>query len=800
MNVLRVLYIGFLLCLCAGCVDSLPVTAVLPTPTIQTPSPTLPKPSATPIPTSSPTVTATVVKKEVVAATAVPPSPTPIHSPHLAYSLVTTPVANQEYQLRSWDEQFFASLLADAQKIGQSHGAKNISYEIRPGLIWPQFADYVQTINQEFLLKYPTSQSLEQINWRLVHSETRSLLSISAPALSTQPFVALLQNEFETGALQPENMRDRLMEKGFNVTWQREVENLLNDHRSQWVVQVESQLDRSGYIAGSVILILARDPQTNYHVVSVREYWLPYNNTSGGGAEIVNIADFDHDGQPEIFSVHSGWYHLGCHATLRLYRWNGEQFDNLAAQFGDSYGFYDDSNCQNVWALSQAGHGYEFLTQTLRGGYFLPVDCLPYVKQVDYEWDGQQFQKVKEEGVLPEKAQTAVCQFLWDSYNNTTINGTPFFIDRLNNWPDDLSRILGEHSKAYYQWKAGVWYAKQGQFDQARILWKPLQESSSTLVSRLAETYTQIYQSPKNAYAACSAAVQIVTDELQQHGYQATQGVLQEEFIDIWGLWEPTWHPFQSLPESNICSQREALATTFTAVNHSDPTTLMAELMQLAIPFLVGQPKREGLPPLLLINVDENYWYIWVDGDQELNSTPLYGDFHPPVSFEILPFRFGDNDMAYDLIVLADELIVRQNESGQPPVEVLDTGNVESYELLNEQELVTIRVKNLGRAEWVSWLWNEEAQRFFPMELPSQLQTIEKLLQEGDFSEAIATNSETFPTTPIDLQPKQLYLLGLAYELNHEDVNAIATYLNLWQTFPESPYAIMARLKLEPVP
>lgn len=798
MNMLRVLYLGFLLCLCAGCVDTMPVTAVPPTPPIPTPSPTMPKPSATPVPRAIPTATATVVKEEEGAETAVSPSPTLPNSPHLAYSLVTTPVANQQYQLRSWDEQSFISLIADAQNMSRS--ATTVNHETHPGLASPQFAGYLQTLRQEFLFKYPTSQSVEQINWQLMRDETQSVLSNLSMPLSAKPFVSLLQNKLGAETLQLENMGEWLTQKGFRIVWQKEVMNLLNDHQSQWVIQVESQLDPPHYSVGSLILILTKDPQINYRVTSVREYWLSYNNTSGGGTETVDITDFDQDGQPEIFSVHSGWYHAGCHATLTLYRWNGEQFDDLAAQFGDSIGSYQNSDCQNVWAFSQAGNGHEFLTQTLRGDYFLSVDCQPYVKQVRYEWDGQQFQQVKEEGVLPEKVQTAVCQFLWDAYNDTMINGTPFFIDRLNNWPDDLNRILGEHSKAYYQWKAGVWYAEQGRFDQARALWKPLQESSSTLVSRLAETYTQIYQSPQNAYAACSTAMQIVTDELQQHGY-AGRGVLREEFVDIWGFWNPTWHPFDSPPESNICSQREALSTTFAAVNSSDQTTLMAELNQLAIPFLVGQPKGEESPSLLLITLDEDNWYIWVDGDQELSSVPIYADFQSPVLFEIVPFRFGDNDLSYDLILLADELIVRQNESGQPPVKVLGTGNVESYELLNDQEPVAIRVKHLDHAEWDTWVWNEDAQRFFQMELPSQLETIEKLLQQGDFSKAIAAaNSETYSATPIDLQPKQVYLLSLAYEMNHDELNAIATYLDLWQTFPESPYAIMARLKLEPIP
>lgn len=51
-----------------------------------------------------------------------------------------------------------------------------------------------------------------------------------------------------------------------------------------------------------------------------------------------------------------------------------------------------------------------------------------------------------------------------------------------------------------------------------------------------------------------------------------------------------------------------------------------------------------------------------------------------------------------------------------------------------------------------------------------------------------------------DIQGHTLYLLGLAQELNGERTQAAQTYLTLWQTFPDDPYAMMAFAKLEPVP
>jgi hypothetical protein len=47
------------------------------------------------------------------------------------------------------------------------------------------------------------------------------------------------------------------------------------------------------------------------------------------------------------------------------------------------------------------------------------------------------------------------------------------------------------------------------------------------------------------------------------------------------------------------------------------------------------------------------------------------------------------------------------------------------------------------------------------------------------------------------LQAQLLYLLGLSQELNEDRTQAVQTYLALWQTFPDNPYAIMAMAKLE---
>jgi hypothetical protein len=48
-----------------------------------------------------------------------------------------------------------------------------------------------------------------------------------------------------------------------------------------------------------------------------------------------------------------------------------------------------------------------------------------------------------------------------------------------------------------------------------------------------------------------------------------------------------------------------------------------------------------------------------------------------------------------------------------------------------------------------------------------------------------------------NLCPAFLYLQGLSYELSGDETEAVATYLQLWRTYPDSPYFFIICAKLE---
>ena len=73
-------------------------------------------------------------------------------------------------------------------------------------------------------------------------------------------------------------------------------------------------------------------------------------------------------------------------------------------------------------------------------------------------------------------------------------------------------------------------------------------------------------------------------------------------------------------------------------------------------------------------------------------------------------------------------------------------------------------------------------------------------LQNTPIQWSTSLSENIFGISPSDgILAELLYNQGLAYELSGNTDRAAQTYLELWQRFPESPYSVMARARLEPV-
>ena len=87
-----------------------------------------------------------------------------------------------------------------------------------------------------------------------------------------------------------------------------------------------------------------------------------------------------------------------------------------------------------------------------------------------------------------------------------------------------------------------------------------------------------------------------------------------------------------------------------------------------------------------------------------------------------------------------------------------------------------------------------------------RLQEIERLLNLDQQPERALERLAAFEPTCVDANSREpydcarpLYLRGLALEQIDDADAAVAVYWRLWRTYPDSPYAVLARMKLEPV-
>lgn len=132
---------------------------------------------------------------------------------------------------------------------------------------------------------------------------------------------------------------------------------------------------------------------------------------------------------------------------------------------------------------------------------------------------------------------------------------------------------------------------------------------------------------------------------------------------------------------------------------------------------------------------------------------------------------------------------------------------VESAGNLPVYQLTVDGVEESMHSPFAYWPLDQKNPTISVQEAQRMIDTIQSKFLLGQITSFEAQNHvkaiQQLPLDPYrwkkESPPQVLYLLGLTYELNGQTQQAIETYLDLWQTYPDSPYAYMAWAKLEPV-
>jgi hypothetical protein len=139
-------------------------------------------------------------------------------------------------------------------------------------------------------------------------------------------------------------------------------------------------------------------------------------------------------------------------------------------------------------------------------------------------------------------------------------------------------------------------------------------------------------------------------------------------------------------------------------------------------------------------------------------------------------------------------------------INLFEEFDVAEIEIINRDGQLEIHIYEIDEwdttrnFEWHVYRWESETKKFIPIDLATEsilhgenpelgIPILNQVLAKYDELDA---NNSVYKT-------RLLYFLGLVYELSRNEVDAAHTYWQIWNDYPESPYALMARAKLEAI-
>lgn len=563
------------------------------------------------------------------------------------------------------------------------------------------------------------------------------------------------------------------------------------------------------------MIVLNNIAAGNYSLTPLRDTWQEY----GRGGEIINVVDLNGNGRSDIASIVAAYGHAMCHTEFSLYEWAGNKesgsFVNIAP-LPELWSNYFDYYCVNVWHFESANTGnMQAIVRQINYRNYSGEECAGYQAQQVYTWNGMEYVFSEAGHSSYDESQPDKCRAGWAYYAPPEL-AIPVFEPLRDHWLPEYNQ-WGSASEDFLLFKLGVWYALVGEQASSKTIMEGLIASPPTpqrpLIPRLAATFLSHYQSQADVYAACSAVIQTAQTDLEANSDGDDLGSI----IELAGFLDQSWMTFINLDV--LCDRFQAFEASISQLNANSTEELQAWFGEHGIPLIVltsADFSGDGAADWLIAIKETFSWelYIAIKGIERtiLISIPSSGfeETSTLSSFEIFnPSR--ESGTAY-LLQFDDHLIVFQVNELEVNV-LLYTWGAASYVITPSDSGVQVTVEQTTSTQEV-YTWNNESSIFEtpPLYSPyyeqavaireirhilfdlADAQTALPLLETLLSSEIIEPSLDS--TNPL-VKPQLLYLLGLAYELTNNETEAIQTYWQLWQTYPDNPYAQIAQSKLK---
>jgi hypothetical protein len=756
----------------------------------------IPPATATLPPSAEPTLTVTLTPT----ATQTPLFPNPDRRPDSATpTAIATPQAQaDDFRLRKMNETNLAEM------ISWMHHYSIENYPYNDGW-WSesQFSDAQQAVAlliQEYLYRFPDSGDYEQYRWQLAFTAAKG-----SKQDADNWIMSIIQNALDKGDVSPENLETLLSRYWFNVLFTQRVENLFGDGKSAWVYyittrtwqdemrQAKSNVEDVYWDKGMFFAIREKN-NGQFEPILLASAW-PQNKS-----HVRTISDHNQNGIPEI-AIYLGYKSGGiCSGDLLVYEWRQDMFVELTQG-----AIYDNYDC-----LSGSSYTTHKDNPAIQHYYNANTP------QMIFAWDGD-FYRFKE--YINTNSLEKWLALSLSHYEN--IYGPEPEFQLLNKilTSNDISH-MGPGYVDYLRLRLGIAYALDGQYSESvrtlRQLISSPKDTERDVFPELAEHFLELYKEPPDVYKACVAIERMFMGEkILPPGvvYIESAETLRETF----GIFDE--NPLKTIAPFPPCVPRKAFAPLINTI----PAT---------IPDFAGELQKRGISSDKIYPLDANLdgknewlvvedsyrWHlVWSDDDWfHSDRLPIdYRWYYSNLDFSSIEIKVEKwSALAHPvvLISLGNQIGILEVSNGFEMRWLLVEGSPNKFEIFDTETLPIVQhtYSLPDKDRWrhpalplARYQWNIATQEFEEITLEYFLFTQKNPRAATGFEGEILSMLPDWEQSPYTSQwrlPRFYYLAALSYELAGDETRAVELYWQLWRKFPDSHYARIAQLKLEPIP
>lgn len=712
-------------------------------------------------------------------------TPTPIATPE---------EPNSEFILKEWSEVDSLNLL----KTMHAYSAANHAIMPSPKYDFYLTQQSVRLAAQEFLARFADSVYEKDVRWRLAFANT--LLSDSS---SDEWIVNQIEKGLNDGSILMSNLDQALVPYGFQI------ETLVADPTAY------------PFLCGgkvSPISVLGLFDARNVQI------WEIHAIDEGTGLVIAVIKELG--GYIKVVPIHSGEVRWGdgvCQ-TVKLQDLTGDDVPEIIIAEGYASGSMQADEV-TIYQRKNDGFVRIFTTRIFDLPYIVTFSEKSDIQKsirIQYDldtyrfsdvwlWDTEQFRYSSTQIVFPIKPEEIYFNVLHAAMETGQYSDLETQLKQME-YPVDLVGQKGPALKDYLTFELAMSQALLFKYKEAQATLESIVDTSAhpelSVMTDAARRFLDVYHSEYDLYRGCQAVQSFYQGfpvEATSENKSQSNPANPESLLDFLDLCDPQIMLFELLNTISFRSSDDIAEK----VNDYGVELLFRQTMDI---------NEDGVLDWLLIpdyRVDDDL-FLWIftsqNGNYQVDSIPFFNPDETLSAVHIELVHLPKDERLSLLFAVNDSLKLARWEfvDGKINFKTIPMDYfINEYQVHQDDTSFSVEMKSnlkysFGLNSYRQILeWDSEKEQF------SAQDYYEKMILTSDQRQTVIPElSNTINQLIIRSKNEEdlgwaisrmQYLLGLAYELSGDREKAAQTYYDLWQAYPDLPYAVMAREKLQPI-